>query len=255
MSSTWHSTGHCHPPCLPVLREEGSIPTSLCKWPQDVCSHWHDHHWLAWWHQGGHFPIMSILATSQDPHHWRQPCPTWSSPHHPSVRKGEDATTTPPVPSRNHQSPVVHAWMCFLSRHKQGNRRSSLAVWDLHLVPSPKCCSTPHSYANSVLSMADVYHGHLYLRRNWLPDLWWLLFKDDPHLTSSIWPEQCCWSCLTAQRDVLRARNSQSSSDNSPQYVSVQFTEFCTSWGITHKTSSPHYLQFNGFAEACVKSI
>ena len=28
-------------------------------------------------------------------------------------------------------------------------------------------------------------------------------------------------------------------SDNGPQYVSAQFTEFCTSWGITHKTSKP----------------
>ena len=30
---------------------------------------------------------------------------------------------------------------------------------------------------------------------------------------------------------------------------------FCTSWCITHETSSPHYLQSNGFAEACVKSV
>ena len=44
-------------------------------------------------------------------------------------------------------------------------------------------------------------------------------------------------------------------SDNGPQYASAQFTEFCTSWGITHKTSSPHYQQPNGFAEACVKSV
>ena len=44
-------------------------------------------------------------------------------------------------------------------------------------------------------------------------------------------------------------------SDNSPQYVSAQFTEFCTSWGITHETSSPQYPQLNGFAEACVKSV
>ena len=44
-------------------------------------------------------------------------------------------------------------------------------------------------------------------------------------------------------------------SDNGPQYVSAQFTEFCTSWGIMHKTSSPHYLQLNGFAEACMKSV
>ena len=43
-------------------------------------------------------------------------------------------------------------------------------------------------------------------------------------------------------------------SDNGPQYASVQFADFCTSWGISHKTSSLHYPQSNGFAEACVKS-
>ena len=44
-------------------------------------------------------------------------------------------------------------------------------------------------------------------------------------------------------------------SDNRPQYASAQLTEFCTSCGITHETSSPHYPQLNGFAEACVKSM
>ena len=43
-------------------------------------------------------------------------------------------------------------------------------------------------------------------------------------------------------------------SDNGPQYASVQFADFCTSWGISHETSSRHYPQSNGFAEACVKS-
>ena len=43
-------------------------------------------------------------------------------------------------------------------------------------------------------------------------------------------------------------------SDNGPQYASVQFADFCTSWGISHRTSSLHYLQSNGFAEACVTS-
>ena len=38
-------------------------------------------------------------------------------PHCPSVRKGEDATATPPVPSRNHQSTVVCLWMCLLAGH------------------------------------------------------------------------------------------------------------------------------------------
>ena len=36
--------------------------------------------------------------------------------------------------------------------------------------------------------------------------------------------------------------------------MSAQFTDFWIAWGISHKTSSPHYLQSNGFAEACVKS-
>ena len=44
-------------------------------------------------------------------------------------------------------------------------------------------------------------------------------------------------------------------SDNGPQYASTQLANFCTSWGITHETSSPHYLQSNGFAEECVKSV
>ena len=44
-------------------------------------------------------------------------------------------------------------------------------------------------------------------------------------------------------------------SDNGPQYASAQFINFCISWGISHKTSSPHYPQSNGFAEACIKSV
>ena len=44
-------------------------------------------------------------------------------------------------------------------------------------------------------------------------------------------------------------------SDNGPQYTSSKFTDFWTSWGITHETSSPHYPQSNGFAESCVKSV
>ena len=43
-------------------------------------------------------------------------------------------------------------------------------------------------------------------------------------------------------------------SDNSPQYATAQFSNFCIAWGISHETSSPHYPQSNGFAEACVKS-
>ena len=44
-------------------------------------------------------------------------------------------------------------------------------------------------------------------------------------------------------------------SDNSLQYASAQFADFCISWGITHETSSLHYPQSNRFAEACIKSV
>ena len=43
--------------------------------------------------------------------------------------------------------------------------------------------------------------------------------------------------------------------DNGPQYASAQFTDICISRGISHKTSSLHYPQSNGFAEACIKSV
>ena len=42
---------------------------------------------------------------------------------------------------------------------------------------------------------------------------------------------------------------------NGPQYVSAQLANFCISWGITHETSSLHYLQPNGFVKAYIKSI
>ena len=44
-------------------------------------------------------------------------------------------------------------------------------------------------------------------------------------------------------------------SENGPQYASAWFADICTSWDITHETSSPHYPQSNGFAEVCVKSV
>ena len=69
-------------------------------------------------------------------------------------------------------------------------------------------------------------------------------------------PEQCQQGCLTAEGDVCRAWHPRVlHSDNGPQYVSAQFANFCISWGITHKASSPHYPQSNGFTEACIKSV
>ena len=44
-------------------------------------------------------------------------------------------------------------------------------------------------------------------------------------------------------------------SDGGPQFTSHQFTDFLQSWGVSHVTSSPHYPQSNGKAEATVKSM
>ena len=195
------------PSCPPVPRVEGSISTSLCEWSWDACPHWHHHHWLAQCHQGSSSPFTPLLATSWDPYHWRWPCPLLWHSHCSSFGKGENTTTTTPVPSRNHKIPVACMWMYFLAWYKQSHWRSCLSMWDLHLVPSPKCCNTPHSYTNSVPTITDVHRSHLYPGRSWLHCMWWLLLKDDPHPIPSIWPEQHHQCCLAAQGNVLRAWN------------------------------------------------
>ena len=43
--------------------------------------------------------------------------------------------------------------------------------------------------------------------------------------------------------------------DNGPQFASSAFREFLSRWGVRHDTSSPHYPQSNGHAEAGVKKF
>lgn len=43
--------------------------------------------------------------------------------------------------------------------------------------------------------------------------------------------------------------------DNGPAYVSKEFGEFCSKWGIEHTTSSPNYAQSNGQSERSVQII
>ena len=49
--------------------------------------------------------------------------------------------------------------------------------------------------------------------------------------------------CRTAVPDVLW-------SDGGPQFTSSKFANFLVNWGTSHITSSPHYPQSNGQAEA-----
>ena len=44
-------------------------------------------------------------------------------------------------------------------------------------------------------------------------------------------------------------------SDNGPQFSSSRSQQFCREWGVSHRTSSPHYPQSNGLAEAAFKSM
>lgn len=43
--------------------------------------------------------------------------------------------------------------------------------------------------------------------------------------------------------------------DNGPQYSAEEFKEFCRSYGIVHKTSSPHTPHSNGEAERAVQTV
>ena len=44
-------------------------------------------------------------------------------------------------------------------------------------------------------------------------------------------------------------------SDRGPQFTAKEFQAFAQQWGFHHQTSTPHYPQSNGKAEAAVKSM
>ena len=54
--------------------------------------------------------------------------------------------------------------------------------------------------------------------------------------------------CMSGAPDIIW-------SDNGPQFSSSRFQQFCREWGVSHRTSSPHYPQSNGRAEAAIKSM
>ena len=206
------STGYHYPSCPHHARPQRSLPTSLCEWPRNASSSQSHHHRVAWGHQGGPSSPLSLLATPRNPHHWVQSSPVRWSPHHSSCWKGENPPSTTSIPSRNNDVTVAHMWKFLLAWHQQGHWRSSLPVWNLHLVPEPKCCSTTHTCTHTILPMADVCHRYLHTKRNWPLGSRWLLLEDDLGPMPSTWPEQCQQGCLTAEGDIFRAWHPWSSS-------------------------------------------
>ncbi|XP_064111212.1 uncharacterized protein K02A2.6-like [Macrobrachium nipponense] len=43
--------------------------------------------------------------------------------------------------------------------------------------------------------------------------------------------------------------------DGEPQFTSKEFADFTECWGVHHITSSPHYPESNGHAEAAIKAV
>ena len=206
------STGYCYPSCLHHASPQRSLPTSLCEWPRNASSSQPHHHRLAWGHQGGPSYPLPVLATPRNPHHQGWPSPVRWSPHHSSCWKGDNSASTASIPSRNNKVTIACEWKFLLAQHQQGHQRSSLPVWNLHPVPEPECCSTPHTYTHTILPMADVCHRYLHTRRYWPPGCRCLLLKDDLHLMPSTQPEQCQQGHLTAERHVFRAWHTRSPS-------------------------------------------
>lgn len=80
----------------------------------------------------------------------------------------------------------------------------------------------------------------------------------------SKYPEVICLGNNTTSPRVIRAfkeilaRHGKPNlifTDNGPQFTNYEFKQFVKSWEISHKTSSPHYPQSNGFIERHVQTI
>ena len=96
----------------------------------------------------------------------------------------------------------------------------------------------PFSYGGrNFLAVADV-------KSDW-PTTYYM----GPHLTAEAKVDVLQeFFCDTAVPTILY-------SDNGPLMDSYKFAHFLTQWGINHVTSSPHFPQINGHAEASVKAM
>ena len=92
-------------------------------------------------------------------------------------------------------------------------------------------------------------------------------FKNDSYLLivdyTSRFPVVCKLTSTTAQQVASQMKLIFSKyswpetivSDNGPSYSAETFTKLMIDYGVTHMTSSPHYLQLNGLAEKYVQIV
>ena len=239
-------------------RPQRSLPTRLCEWPRNASPNWPHNHRLAQGHQGGPRPL----------------CPYWQHWETLTIEDGlvlqGEALIIPPAKRER----TLHQ----LHQFHQGITKSQLLTHGSFFWPGinkaikevvcqcetctqfqePECCSTPHTYTNTITPMCRCvptdtftlegvdHHGSR-----------WLLLEDDLSPMPSTWPEQCQQGRLTAEGEMF-------SEHGIPKVPSLwQWPSVCECpvhqllyvLVMTHKTSSPHYPQSNGFAEACIKSV
>ena len=165
-------------------------------------------------------------------------------------------TPTTSVPLRNHQIPVAHVWMYLLACINKTIEEvvcqcETCTQFQVQNAATPLTPTPTPSHPWQMCTL-QIFH----------------LEGADYIICSDFYSKMILIQCLpTGQSNttkvilLLKEMFSEHGmpeilcSENGPQYASVEFADFCTSWHIIHETSSPHYPQSNGFAESCGKSV
>ena len=148
----------------------------------------------------------------------------WRSPHHSSIRKGEDPWYSAPITLRYYQNTVVCPWFCFWPVQQCGTCmrfQAQNAATSLTPTPTP---SHPGRYVHQdYLIFADFYSKVILVCN--LPT-----GQSNSAKVIHILEE---WFCNHVAPEVL-------CTDNGPQYASAAFADCSIEWGFTHETSCQH---------------
>ena len=206
----WPSIGYHYPPCLHNARLQGSFPASLHQQSRNASSGWLHYYWLAQGHQGSSSSPPPILATQRDSHHWGQSSPSRWSTHHPPAERERVLHQLHQFHQGIMKSQLLAHGSFFWPSINKAIKELVCQCETYPWFPESECCSASHTYTHTIMPRADVHHRYPHARRSWPPGSGWFLLKDDLCSMSSTQPEQYKQGCLTAERDVCRARHPQS---------------------------------------------